>query len=61
MEGKIKEKLQKGSPALFFLIQILNLVFGLTAIALIGLSIWLWKQFNTFSIVEIVFMLLGVF
>lgn len=57
----MREKIKPGSPTLFFLIKVLNLVFGATAIALIALSIWLWREFDTFSIVEIVFMLLGVF
>jgi hypothetical protein len=39
---------------------VLNAVFGVTAIALIALSGWLWKEFGTFSIVEIVFMILGL-
>lgn len=57
MEGKLKE----GSPFLFGLIRILNAVYGASALALFALSIWLWSQFNAFSIVEIIFMLLGLF
>jgi len=60
MQTNLKQKIKAGSPALFFFIRIVNTIFLLTAIALIALSIWLWRQFDAFSIVEIVFMLLGV-
>jgi hypothetical protein len=56
----MRQKIQPGSPTLFFIIRVLNAIFGVTAICLIALSGWLWKEFGTFSIVEIVFMLLGV-
>lgn len=55
-----KEVIKEGSPALFSLIKILNLVFGLSAIALIALGIWLWREFNKFHIIEIVFISLGL-
>jgi hypothetical protein len=57
----MKEKMKAGSPSLFFLIQCVNAFFGACALALVGLSIWLWKQFNTFTIIEIVFLTLGIF
>jgi hypothetical protein len=39
----------------------LNIFFGICAIALIGLGIWLWRFFQAFSIIEIVFIGLGFF
>lgn len=52
--------LKSGSPTLFFIIRIVNLVFGASAIALLALSIWLWQKFHAFNIIEIVFIALGV-
>jgi hypothetical protein len=57
----MKEKLKAGSASLFFFIQCINAFFGMCALALVGLSIWLWKKFSTFTIIEIVFLTLGVF
>jgi hypothetical protein len=57
----MNEKMKPGSPFLFGLIRLLNVVYGASALALFALSIWLWSQFNVFSLVEIVFMLLGLF
>jgi hypothetical protein len=57
----MERKLKAGSPFLFGLIRLLNVVYGASALALFALSIWLWSQFNQFSWVEIIFMLLGLF
>lgn len=57
----MEHKLKPGSPFLFGLIRLLNVVYGASALALFALSIWLWSQFNVFSWVEIIFMLLGLF
>lgn len=54
-----KDVLTAGSPSLFFIIKVLNIVFGICAIALIALGIWLWRQFGAFSILEILFIGLG--
>jgi hypothetical protein len=53
--------MKPGSPFLFGLIRLLNMVYGASALALFSLSIWLWSQFHVFSWVEIIFMLLGLF
>jgi hypothetical protein len=58
--GLMKQKMKAGSPFLFALIRLLNLFYGASALALFALSIWLWSIFNAFSIIEIVFMLLGL-
>ena len=52
--------MKAGSPFLFSLISALNLGYGVSALALFALSVWLWSQFNKFSWVEIAFMLLGL-
>ena len=52
--------MKAGSSFLFGIIRLLNLVYGASALALFALSIWLWSMFNAFSIIEIVFMLLGL-
>ena len=57
----MKEKIKAGSPFLFGLIRLLNAVYGASALGLFALSIWLWSQFNVFSLIEIVFMLLAIF
>lgn len=56
----MKGKMKAGSPFLFSLISALNLGYGVSALALFALSVWLWSQFNKFSWVEIAFMLLGL-
>lgn len=38
MDGKLK----KGSPALFFVIKMCNLAFGVSAVALVAIAVWLW-------------------
>ena len=53
--------LKPGNPALFLLIRILNVLFAITGLGLIALAIWLWTQFRTFTILEIVFLSLGAF
>ncbi len=57
----MKEKLKTGSPFLFGLIRLLNVIYGALGLGLFALSIWLWSQFNVFSFIEIVFMLLAMF
>lgn len=57
----MREKLKAGSPFLFGIIRLLNAVYGAMALGLFALSIWLWSQFNAFSAIEIVFMLLSLF
>lgn len=37
------DRLKAGSPALFFIIRVLNIIFGVSAIALFALGIWLWR------------------
>lgn len=54
-----KEILTPGSTSLFLIIKFLNILFGICAIALIALGIWLWRQFGAFSILEILFIGLG--
>lgn len=53
--------IRPGNPALFNVIQILNVLFGVSAIVLVALGIWLWRQFNAFNMIEIVFITMGVF
>lgn len=50
-----------GNSCLFFVLKILNLVFGLLGIGLIALAIWMWRSFHAFNIIEIAFISLGVF
>lgn len=57
----MSDKLKQGSPFLFGLIRLLNMIYGASGLALFALSIWLWSQFHLFSWVEIIFMLLGLF
>jgi uncharacterized Tic20 family protein len=57
----MREKMKTGSPFLFSLIRLLNFVFGLTAVTLFALSIWLWTQLNKFTFMEVGFLLLGLF
>lgn len=56
-----REMMKAGSPTLFTIIKIVNIVFGLCAIALIALGIWLWRQFKAFNMIEIAFIGLGFF
>ena len=56
-----REITKAGSPSLFFLIKIVNLVFGICALALIALGIWLWRQFQDFSLLDLCFIALGLF
>lgn len=57
----MREKLKTGSPFLFGLIRLFNAIYGGMALGLFALSIWLWSEFNTFSFIDIVFMLLSLF
>lgn len=55
------KKVHPGSPFLFTLIKFLNIIFGIAALALAALGIWLWRQFRSFNIIEIAFISLGIF
>lgn len=54
-------KVKPGSPFLFTLIKFLTIIFGISALALAALGIWLWRQFKAFNIIEIAFISLGIF
>jgi len=41
--------MKAGSTFLFGLIRFLNFAYGLSAVALVALSIWLWTKFQSFS------------
>lgn len=38
-----KDIMKAGSPTLFLIIKFLNIAFGICAIALLALGIWLWR------------------
>jgi hypothetical protein len=57
----MRHKVQPGNQFLFCIIKFLNLLFGASALTLISLSIWLWAEFDSFSIIEMVFLMLGIF
>jgi hypothetical protein len=46
-----REVMKAGSPTLFTLIKFINILFGICAIALIALGIWLWRQFSAFNMI----------
>jgi hypothetical protein len=45
------ETTKEGNKFLFTLIRILNILFGIGGLGLIGLGIWLWKNLNSFTII----------
>lgn len=53
--------LKAGSPTLFMAIKFLNILFGVCALALIGLGVMLWRKFHEFTFLEIFFIGLGFF
>lgn len=53
--------MKAGSPSLFFLIKMVNLLFGICSLALIALGVWLWNQFHNFSFLDLCFIGLGLF
>ena len=53
--------LKTGSPTLFLVIKFLNILFGICAIALVALGIWLWRKLEEFTVLEIFFIGLGFF
>ncbi len=55
-----REMMKPGSPTLFLFIKFLNIIFGVAALALIALGIWLWRDLQKFTIIEIIFIGLGV-
>lgn len=54
------DEVRGGNPCVFFTLKLLNLIFGVTAIGLIALGIWLWIQFKAFDFMEIAFIALGI-
>lgn len=56
-----EDEIRGGNPCIFLILKFLNLIYGISALGLVALGIWLWIQFKSFDLMEIIFIALGIF